>query len=75
MVPDALQSSPWVIEMEGDTLKLLRLLVLRILLHKEGGVVPPTLPLRSPFQHLGVGMVALNPPPPKNEMVKDQMRF
>ena len=31
---------------------------------QTGWLVPPTLPLRSPFQHLGVGMVALNPPPP-----------
>ena len=70
VVPDALQSSPWVIKMEVDALKLLSLVVSRVLLHKEWGVVPPTFSLRTPFQGHGSTEYTF-----KNETVKDQMRF
>ena len=74
MVPDALQSRPWVIEMEVDTLTLLSLSVNASFCTKRRGVVPLTITAKESLPAPGGGQGSAEHAL-KKEMVKDPVRF
>ena len=74
VVPDALQSRPWVTEMEVDTLTLLSLSVNASFCTKRRGVVPLTITAKESLPAPGGGQGSAEHAL-KKEVVKDPVRF